>query len=82
MAFHCQRIQQSHSGKEGVIARRQNRGKDNGIDDASSSVRARHFKDNREGGRAGFLGAEIGVVVWHIQTNEENREDTMDHVSR
>jgi hypothetical protein len=62
-------VHESHAGEKSVVSGGENTGENDGVDDTSSSFGACHLKDEGEGRRAGFLGVEIGVVVWHVETD-------------
>jgi hypothetical protein len=65
-------VHQSHASEKSVVSSRENTGEDNGVDNTSGGFGARHLKDDGEGRSAGFLGVEIGVVVWNVESDEKN----------
>lgn len=72
MTLDSKSVHQSHSSKEGVISSRQDTSENDGIDDASSSFGARHFKDDGERRSAGLLGVKVRIVVRDVETDEKN----------
>lgn len=62
-------VHESHAGEKSVVSGGENTSKNDGVDDTSGSFGACHLKDKGEWRRAGFLGVEIGVVVWYVETN-------------
>lgn len=76
MAFHCQRVEQSYSGKEGVISGGKNAGEDDGVDDTPRCFCASHFKHNGERGGGCLLLRKAVVVVWDVETDQKDGEDT------
>lgn len=76
MALLRQCIQQSRPGKQGVVARGEHAGENNGVDDAAGSLGACHLEDDGEGGSARVLFVEVRVVVGDVEADEEDGEDT------
>ena len=75
MTFQSQSVHQSHASKESVVSSRKNTGQNYGVDDASCSVGASHLKDDGEWRCASFLGVKVGVGVWDVEADQENREE-------
>lgn len=76
MALHGQRVHQSCSGEQGVVASRQNTGQDDGVDNTAGGLGSGHLEDESKGRSACVLGVEAGVVVGDVEADEKNREDT------
>lgn len=77
MALHGERVEQPHAGKERVVAGGEHAGEDDGVDDTAGGVGACHFEDDGEGRGAAAFGAQAGVVVGDVETDEKDREDTV-----
>lgn len=73
--LHGKCVQQSCSCKEGVISGREHTRENDGVDDASCRLCARHLEDDGEGGCVGLLGVEVRVRVGDVEADEEDGED-------
>lgn len=69
-------VQEPRAGEEGVVARGEHAGEDDGVDDAAGGLGAGHLEDDGEGRGAGVFLVEVWVVVGYVKADEEDGEDT------
>src|SRR3569833_2558767 len=76
MPFHRECIQQSCTRKQGMIASREHARQNNGIDDAPGSIGARHLEHYCERRDGSAAGAQAGIGIRHIETDEQDGKHT------
>lgn len=70
-----ERVQESRSGEQGVVGGRDDAGQDDGVDEAARDVAASFGENDGEGAGAGVLLAQVGIVVRHVEADQQDGQD-------
>lgn len=67
-----QAVQQPRPGKQSMISRGNGAGHDNGVDKAARDGTSGLNEDDRERARTSRSPGQVGIIVGHVQANDED----------